>query len=179
MIPTIIWCRRSVVTKTCPSNTPPRTLVVGLGNDILADDAVGVLAARRLAPQLRGQADVVDTSWHGIALLEVFLGYDRAILIDAICTGKHPPGTIIEINVTDLSPALAPSPHFTGIPEMLAIARELELDFPKEFRIIAMEVADPLTIGGALTPAVEKAIPQLCDRVCEALRDTPAFCRET
>lgn len=164
------------MTATLPTKASPRTIVVGLGNDILADDAVGALAARRLAPTLRGRAHVVDTSWHGIALLDLFLGYDRAILIDAICTGKHPPGTVLEIKVADLTPALAPSPHFTGIPEMVAIAEELGLDFPKEFRIIAMEVADPFTIGGAMTPAVQQAIPLLCDRVRQALQARPSPC---
>ena len=97
-----------------------KTLVLGLGNDILADDAVGVLAARALRDELAGRADVVETAMHGLALLDHFLGYERAILLDAIQTGKQPPGTIIELGVADLSPIATPSPHFTGLPEMTA-----------------------------------------------------------
>ena len=148
----------------------PKTLVLGLGNDILADDAVGVLAARALLPELTGQADVVETAMHGLALLDLFIGYDRAILLDAIQTGQHPVGSVIEVDPDSLAPIDAPSPHFTGLPEMLKIAAELELDFPKRFQIFAVEVADPHTIGGAMTPAVRDAIPLLCERVRQALR---------
>ena len=151
-----------------------KPLVLGLGNDILADDAVGILAARALKERLGGVADVQETSWHGVALLELFIGYERAILLDAVMTGKHAPGTVIEINPDDLAPIQGASPHFTGLPEMIAMAKELELEFPENFRIFAVEVADPHTIGGEMTPAVRDAIPALCDRVCAALGEPPA-----
>ena len=80
----------------------------------------------------------------------------------------HKPGTIIEINPDDLAPVQGASPHFTGLPEMIAMAKELELEFPKNFRIFAVEVADPHTLGGEMTPAVRDAIPALCDLVCAA-----------
>ena len=146
-----------------------KTLVLGLGNDILADDAVGVLAARALAEELNERADVKETSEHGIALLDHLLGYERVIFLDAIQTGSHEPGTIIEIDPASLSAVYAPSPHYAGLPELLAIAEGLKLDFPRHFRIFAVEIADALTIGGAMTPAVRAAIGDLCDRVRAAL----------
>jgi hydrogenase maturation protease len=149
--------------------TPKTTIVLGLGNDLVADDAVGVLAARALKAELAGRADVVETSMHGLALLDFFLGYDRAILLDAIQTRQRPPGSVVEIPASELDPVIAPSPHFAGLPEMLALARQLQLEFPKEFRIFAVEVADPHTLGGPMTPAVRDAIPALCARVREAL----------
>jgi hydrogenase maturation protease len=142
-----------------------RTLVMGLGNEILADDAVGVLVARQLKDELAGRADVISCALHGLALLELFIGYDRAILIDAIQTGKNPPGTITELRGEDLDKVYAPSPHYAGVPEMLELAERLELDFPKEFRIFAVEVGDMRTIGGPVTPAVAAAIPAVCERV--------------
>lgn len=144
-------------------------LVVGLGNDILGDDAVGVLAARELKPQLEGRAEVIETAMHGLAILDLFIGYEHAILIDAIQTRKHPPGTILEIDPDTLRPVYAPSPHFAGLPEMLAIAEQCELDFPGDFRIFAIEVADPYTIGGEMAPAVRAAIPEVCTLVIEAV----------
>lgn len=153
--------------------TPPKTIVVGLGNDLIADDAVGVLAARALKAEPALCADVVETSMHGLALLDIFLGYDRAILLDAIQTGQRPPGAVIEIKTSELDPVMAPSPHFAGLPEMLELARQLQLEFPQEFRIFAVEVADPHTIGGPMTPAVRDAIPSLCARVREALAARP------
>ncbi|MCY2952459.1 MAG: hydrogenase maturation protease [Planctomycetota bacterium] len=142
-----------------------KTLVLGLGNEILADDAVGVLVARQLKDEFAGRADVISCALHGLALLELFIGYERAILIDAIQTGKNPPGTIMELRGEDLDKVYAPSPHYAGVPEMLELAEQLELDFPKEFRIFAVEVGDMRTIGGPVTAAVAAAIPAVCERV--------------
>jgi hydrogenase maturation protease len=146
-----------------------KTLILGLGNDLLGDDAVGILAARELAVRLEGRTDVdvVESPLHGVALLEHFIGYDRAIIIDAIRTGTRPPGSIIEIDPDDLKPAKSASPHYAGIPELFAIAKELELEFPKEVRIIAIEVEDPYTIGGEMTEKVRLALPELLRRVEE------------
>ena len=106
-----------------------KTIVLGLGNDLLGDDAAGILAARALREQIGDVADVVESSLTGLALLDLFLGYDRAIIIDAIVTGNKPPGAIHELHPSDLDPVVAPSPHYTGLPEMLAISERLDLKF--------------------------------------------------
>lgn len=142
-----------------------KLLLLGLGNDLLSDDAVGILTVRELRKHLNGEVDVVESSQSGIALLELFLGYDRAIVIDAVQTTRHPPGTIHELSPADLDSVVAPSPHFAGLPEMLAIAKRLQLEFPKEIKIFAVEVEDPYTIGGEMSEAVRNAIPGLAQRV--------------
>ena len=63
----------------------------------------------RCSAELAGVADVVESAASGLALIEDFAGYDRAIVIDAILTGRHPPGRIIEMALTDLGPVVAPS----------------------------------------------------------------------
>ncbi len=147
-----------------------KTLVLGLGNDILADDAVGILAARALMIDLKGRADVVESSLHGLALLDLFIGYDRAIIIDAIKTGQYEPGIVIELSPEDLGEVKAPSPHYTGLPEMLHIAREMALHFPHQIKIFALEVADPYTIGGKMSLSAQDGILRLQEKVKEQLR---------
>jgi hydrogenase maturation protease len=148
-----------------------RTLVLGLGNDLLADDAVGIEAARRLKAVPDSRADVCESSLSGVALMDLLVGYDRAILIDAVQTGTAPPGTIRELSPADLGQVIAPSPHYAGIPEMLALAQQLELVFPREIKILAIEVADATTIGGTISPAVEAALPEIEKRVREHLAE--------
>jgi hydrogenase maturation protease len=150
-----------------------RILVLGLGNDILADDAVGLLAAQVVRKELLGLPDVAveETSLHGMALLDIFIGYQKAILLDAIQTGVHPAGTILELDPARLGRVTSPSPHFAGLPEMVATAQQLALDFPAEFRILAVEIADARTIGGAMTPEVMSAIPELARRVATLVRE--------
>jgi len=147
-------------------------LVLGLGNELLSDDGVGILAARMLNRQLRAQADIIETALHGLALLELFIGHRQAIVIDAICTGNYPPGTVLELNPADLETVQSPSPHYTGLPEMFNLAEQLALDFPSEVKIFAMEVVDPFTIGGDVSDPVMKALPTL---ICKVTRQVKAW----
>jgi hydrogenase maturation protease len=151
-----------------------KILVLGLGNDLLADDAIGHLAVAELAPRLAGRADVEATALHGLALLDVLAGYDAAVVLDAACTGAHPVGEVREIDPASLARIESPSPHFAGFPEMLDLAERLGLHFPRKLRILAVEVLDPFTIGGAMTPAVRGALPGLCERAECAVADLEA-----
>jgi hydrogenase maturation protease len=147
-----------------------KTLVLGLGNDLLSDDAIGILAARELKREVCREIEVVESSIAGVAMIDLLIGYRRAVIIDAIFTGKYEPGTIIELDPGGLSSIPNPSPHYTGLPEMLKIAENLEIDFPDDIRILAVEVADPHTIGGEVSVSVAGVLDELILRVKEYLR---------
>jgi len=75
-----------------------KTLILGMGNPILSDDGIGIWVARALEGELSGgEVTVMETSMAGLNLLELMADYDRAILIDAIKTGKG------EVRFIDLS----------------------------------------------------------------------------
>ena len=63
-----------------------KSLVIGLGNPLVTDDSVGLRVAAELRDRLAGRADVEVTEdyWGGLRLMEQMVGYDRAIVIDAI-----------------------------------------------------------------------------------------------
>lgn len=151
-----------------------KILVLGLGNDLLADDGIGHLAVAALEPRLAGRADVAATALHGLALLDLLTGYDAAVVLDAACTGSRPVGEVHEIDPASLARIESPSPHFAGFPEMLDLATRLGLHFPRRLRIVAVEVLDPFTIGGAMTPAVRAALPELCARAERAVAELEA-----
>lgn len=142
-----------------------RTLILGLGNELAGDDAAGLLVARALREELAGRADVVESSLSGLALLEVFVGYDRAVVVDSVRTGRNPPGTITELALADVGRVSAPSLHHTGLPEMAAMAERLGLRFPAETRVLALEVVDPYTIGAELSEPVAATLGPLARRV--------------
>ncbi len=148
-----------------------KTLVLGLGNELLSDDGLGLLTVRKLREENGARADFVECSLSGMALLEIFVDYDKAIIVDAVKTGKNAPGTIYEYNPEDLGPVFAPSPHYSGLPELLSTAAQLGLDYPDEIKIFAMEVEDPYTIGGGLTKPVEKSLAKLADKIKTQLSD--------
>jgi hydrogenase maturation protease len=142
-----------------------KILVLGLGNELLSDDGAGLIAIRKLKEEYDGQAELVECNLAGLALLDYFLGFDKAIVLDAIHTKRQPPGTIYQYRPEDLGEVYAPSPHYSGLPEMMALASQLELDFPRDIKIFALEVADPYTIGGSLTEPVRNALRALINMV--------------
>jgi len=142
-----------------------RTLVLGLGNELAADDAVGLLVARAVHEQLDGEVDVTESSASGLALIEELAGYDRAVVVDAIRTGRTPPGTITEMGLAEVGTVVAPSVHQAGLPELAAVAERLGLRFPQQTRVLAVEVVDPYTIGGPMSEAVATVVHELVRRV--------------
>ena len=143
-----------------------RTLVLGLGNELASDDAVGVLVARAVRERIADGTDVVESSASGMALIEILAGSDRAIVVDSILTGRNPPGTITELGLEQIGRVVAPSLHQAGLPEMAAVAERLGLGFPSETRVLAVEVLDPYTLGGAISTPVAAAVDELAQRVC-------------
>ena len=117
-----------------------------------------------LKEELKGRVEVIESAESGLALLDHLEGYDRALLLDAIFTGKYPPGTVLEFGPDDFKGAPAPSTHFAGLPEMLKLAERLEMRFPKDVRILAMEVDNPIVFRQSLTPAAQKALPAFVER---------------
>ncbi len=148
---------------------PPAILVLGLGNDILGDDAIGILAARELRPGLPEAVEVAESAEAGLALLERFEGRERVLLLDSIMTRQCEAGTILDLGPEDFGKVAAPSPHYAGLPEVLALAGRLEIPFPSEIRILAMEVEDPFEIREGLTPKVAAALPGFVARAREIL----------
>ena len=138
---------------------PKRTILLALGNDILGDDGIGLAAARILKTEFGHEIEVVESPGGGLALLDILEGYDRALLLDGILTGKFSPGTVLEFTTADFQKVVAPSPHYAGLPEVLAMAVALEIDFPEEIKILALEVEEPYVVREGFTQSVEEALP--------------------
>lgn len=150
-----------------------RILVLGLGNDILTDDAVGLRVVRGLRAELPADSrcDIRETQEMGLALLDWIVGYGEIIIVDAIRTGTRPPGTLRELDPAGLEGLAGPTPHFLGVGDTLALGRRLGLPMPARVRILAIEVDDPYTLGTQMTPALEAALPDLVARVHSALAE--------
>ena len=143
--------------------------LLGLGNEILADDAFGILAAREVARRFQGQIDVVQSSSAGYDLMDHLLGARRLLVVDTIVTGRARPGAISVFTADRVQPAPGGSPHFLGLFEVLAVGRKLHLDVPKEIIVIAVEASDCVTVGGPIHPDVQSAIPEVVELVGQFL----------
>jgi hydrogenase maturation protease len=146
---------------------PERIVVVGLGNPLLTDDAIGVRVAEILAERLAGTGvDVVLSSWGGMRFIDLLAGYDRAIIVDAIEWRHGPPGTIYRLTTDEAIPTVrAVSFHDMSLGTALALGRSLDIPLPAETVFFAVEAMETRTFGESLTPAVEAALPEIVRRV--------------
>jgi len=151
-------------------------LVLGLGNDILTDDAVGlrIVAAARTRLGADPGIELHTTTEMGLALLDEISGHDSLVLVDAVQTGRAPPGRIHELAPDSFSGPLQTVPHFLGIRETLELGKLLGVPMPGRVRIVAVEVADPYTLGTELSPAVAAAVEGAADRVAALARELAA-----
>jgi len=161
-----------------------KTLVVGLGNPILTDDGVGVKVAYEVEKAIAaapvenagvGDIDVIEACAGGLRLMELMIGYDRLVLIDAFTAANgHEPGTIHRLSFDDLrdiSPTQHSScAHDTSLVTALEMGRTLDLKLPTIISIYGIEVENILDFGDEPTPAVAAAIPDAAAAVLSELR---------
>ena len=95
--------------------------------------------------------------------MERMIGYDRAIVVDAICTDDGAtPGTIHRLTPVDIPTQKTNSAHDLTLRMALEVGRKAEAKLPADenIRLIGIEAEDVLTFCESCTPAVEAAIPK-------------------
>jgi len=150
-----------------------KTIVIGMGNPVLSDDGVGLEIAQQLAERLRGRdnIDVIQMYGGGIALMEAMAGYHRAVIVDAIVTGRRP-GTISLPDPTALwNTRHIHSTHDTNLPLALEFGKAAGLQLPADIRVWAVEAADVETVREGLSPVVERAVPAAVAGILAELDD--------
>jgi len=138
------------------------TVVVGLGNPILGDDAVGLHVAQALKTELAGVAGVVVKELHagGMRLMDAIAGFERAVIVDAMRSGGLRPGSVRRLGTAQLGAArnLA-STHDTNLPTALELGRMLGMRMPHEVTVFGIEALDVETFGEALSEEVRRSVP--------------------
>jgi hydrogenase maturation protease len=149
-----------------------RTLVLGLGNPLLADDSVGLRVVERLRPLLAALPclEVAEDYWGGLRLMERLVGFERAVIIDAQYTGATP-GTVRVLSPHALSTRHGGSAHDADLLTALELGRRAGAILPatENIRIVAVEAADVETFCEDCTAAVAASIPTAAQAVLTIL----------
>ncbi len=147
-----------------------KSIVLGLGNPLLADDGVGPWIAREVCTRLgpRATVEVDEVPGGGLRLMERLAGYDVAVLADAICTGQHPAGEVLQLSPADLETRHSGSSHDATLQAVLRLAEVVGFEMP-EIRIVAVEATDVLVFRETCSPPVAAAIPRAATAVLDEL----------
>lgn len=144
-----------------------KTLILGLGNSLLCDDGVGIYVAAELKNRVnRPEITVMETGVAGLSLLDLLVGHDKAIIIDAIQTTDGKAGQIYRLDPKAFDTALhTASAHGIDFPTALEFGRKLGLHLPQQIVIFAVEASDVNTFNEECTPEVRQAIPVCVEMV--------------
>jgi hydrogenase maturation protease len=141
-------------------------LLLGLGNDILTDDGVGLAAARRVAELAGDRVELREACVATLDLLPLLAGRERAVVVDAYLSPVDPPGTRIRATPDTLPAGFGyRSLHTLPFRDMIALGRRLGLAMPARMSIHGLCVADPATFGTAFTPPVAAAWPAWAEAI--------------
>lgn len=151
--------------------SPPRLLVLGLGNVLCGDDGLGVAAVARLAEryEIGPGVRVADGGTLGLALLGLFDEVDEALLVDAI-RDEGPPGALVALDGEEVAPAARArlSVHQVGVADLLD-ALDLLGRRPTRLSLVGL-VPERIGLGTERSPAVERGLPRLVDRLAREIR---------
>lgn len=149
-----------------------RTIVIGLGNPLLTDDGLGPQAAALLRQRLGGddRVAVVEAYSGGLDLMELMVGYERALVVDAVSSGRHRPGTLVELGLDDLRASRnSTSSHDASLAVALETGRALGLKLPALVRFFGIEIGNARDFGETLSAPVGATLPLLVERLLTTL----------
>lgn len=137
-------------------------LVLGLGNTLLCDDAVGIHVARHLASSgaVPG-VDVREAEVAGFALLDLLEGYDHAVVVDAVRLRDGRPGEVVIFDGNAMESSLhLVAGHQIDLPSAIELGRQLGRPVPNTVTVVGVQIEDDRTCSEECTPAVRAAIPE-------------------
>jgi hydrogenase maturation protease len=157
-----------------------RVSVIGIGNVLAGDDAVGPHVVRVLEAryELPDHVQVIDAGTPGYDLTAFLVGQDAVVLVDAVRTGGAA-GQVLAFDKAALlekKPILALSPHEPGVREAI-----LNADFmgvtPPVVRLVGV-VPEATSTGIGLSQAVRATVPAAVEAVARELSALGVALRE-
>lgn len=146
-------------------------VVLGVGNILLTDEGLGVHVVEDLKANytFTPQISLIDGGTMGMELLTYMRGMKKILLIDAV-NGGEAPGTIYEFPHRELEQYFTDhiSVHEVGMQDILRI-RAIQ-ENPLEDAIVIGVEPESLDVGFEPSAPVQKALPEVKERVLRVLR---------
>ncbi len=152
--------------------TDKRTLILGVGNDILTDDGIG----SRLVTDLIKLIDSPDVLFNtaccgGLEIVEYIKDFKRVILVDAIRTQGGIPGAVYYFIPSDFRETSHLSNlHDVSFLTALELYGTLSLSLPDEIHIIAVEIAEDMIFSEEFTLQLKEKYPGILEEVLAKIK---------
>ena len=147
--------------------TNKKTLILGLGNEILTDDGIGPKLVRDLAQMINSQNIHFNSAFcGGLEIVEFIKDYEQVIFIDAIHTRGGRPGDVYYFIPSDFrETSHLSSLHDVSFLTALKLGNILNMGLPDDLHIIAIEIIEDMEFGNELTPQLKERYSQILEEV--------------
>jgi hydrogenase maturation protease len=136
----------------------------------MGDDAAGLIAARELKKEFSEDVDIFEVSSAGFSLIDVLEGYRKVLVLDSIPAASRTETSIKELSKEDLSKQFMLSPHYVGFPELMELAKKLNIKFPDEIRVLVIGIHDGTIIREGLSDEIKDKIPLLVEKASRIIK---------
>ena len=156
-----------------------KLLILGLGNPILSDDAVGIRIVEEMRVALRDadintkDVELTTGCFGGLHIIDAIRGYEKVVIIDAIYRGGEP-GTLYRLSIDELNgTARLSSPHRINLPAAISLGRKIENegDIPEDITIYAVEAKNLTEFSENLSPEIEEKLANIVKEIIREIFD--------
>ncbi len=150
---------------------PPKVLILGLGNELLGDDAVGLVVGRHVFEALSQKRLGLDLHYAsaelgGWRLVDLLPGYDRIVIVDSVQGGGGVPGACYRVAFDGGDTAHLTSTHGVSLADAIALA------YPVPYRtadvsIYGVEAERVWEFGEGLSEEIQREVPAVVDAIVE------------
>ena len=146
-------------------------VVIGVGNRWRRDDAAGLEVIDALRERVDDSVLLVESDGEPTRLLDAFELASKVIMVDAVVTGDHPPGTVHRLTDEELPDqmGIGQSSHLVQLVESIELGKLLGR-LPNGLVLIGIEATD-FDNGEGMTEAVAGGVAAATAAVVEELGD--------
>ena len=152
----------------------PEVLILGIGNELLTDDAIGPFLIHELEEYFKSNPQIkFETACcGGLQILETIVGYKKVILIDAIKSKNGKLGEVLLLSPEDFEETSnLSSLHDLSFLDALKLGKHLDFKMPQEIKIIAIQIFEDRMIHDQFSNELKSVYPEVLMKVKDFLTD--------
>lgn len=151
-------------------------VILGLGNPILTDDAVGLKVIEKLREILKDNplngVEVLASTRAGFELIDMLQGFKHAIIVDAVQLENPEPGKVIKLGLEDVKGnTRLNSIHEITLVTAFELAGKLGIPMPETVDIYAIEAGDVFTLSEEMNPEVAEIVEPLAKEIYDDVKE--------
>lgn len=143
-----------------------KTLIMGLGNTVLRDDAAGIMVARCVYSRIKKEdVDFVELSCGGWRFIDYLRGYDKIVIIDVMYSDSRI-GECRRIEPESVKASMRTQySHGMGFFQALELARRTGMASAVKVSVYAVTAQSIYEFGEGLSREIAEKVPLICEEI--------------